>query len=270
MLGLENEALRFFGKILLKAEIITRRAKLYVCQPASALVFNYTDPLIHWLHSSKDLRKLKLNLPTDYVSLQKNNSAEDSLPSKIYTGHNDINQLGQFIQWNNLTDLGIWPGDTANKINGTEGLVFRPGLKEGDSLFAFVDDTMRSFPLEYNGTIDIKGFTAFRYTLPMEVFDSAFKNEDNARWGSWCPDGLIYLGVIQVCILLFFGYVIVTQTPSVSVFGSKARFLDCEPEQTRDQVDGMLQPHREMHDTFINVHPVSKMSVISFVPKIVI
>ncbi|XP_003387595.1 PREDICTED: lysosome membrane protein 2-like [Amphimedon queenslandica] len=247
VLGLENKALRFLGKMLLKAEIIIRGAKLYVCQPASALVFNYTDPLIQWLHSSNDLRRLGLNLPTDYVSLQKNNSADDSLPSKIYTGHDDISKLGQFIQWNNLTNLGIWPGDTANKINGTEGLVFRPGLKEGDSLFAFVDDTVRSFPLEYNGSIDIKGLPAFRYALPMEVFDSAFKNEDNARWGSWCPDGLIYLGVIQ--------------TPSVPVFGSKARFLDCEPEQTRDQVDGMLVPHREMHDTFINVHPTIGINI---------
>ena len=204
---LDDDILRRIGGIeFLKLMIFIKRAKLYVCQPATALVFNYTDPFVKWLHSSFVLRVVKMNLPTDYVSIQQNGSLNDSLPSKIYTGVGDISKVAEFIQWDNLTNLGVWPGNTANMINGTEGLMFRPGLKEGDSLDAFVDDTLRSFPLEYDSSIKIKGLEAFRYILPSHIFESAFKNPENARWGSWCPDGLIYLGVIQVrsihCMLL--------------------------------------------------------------------
>lgn len=173
-------------------------AKLYVCQPATDLIFHYTDPLVKELHKNIILRLMGKNLPTDYVSIQLNASVNDSYPSRIHTGIDDISKVGGFIQWDGLTDLGVWPEESANMINGTEGLIFRPNLKEGDDLVAFVDDTLRSFPLSYSKKVKINGLDAFQYILPSSIFDSAFENPDNARWGGWCPNGFIYLGVLQV------------------------------------------------------------------------
>ena len=190
--------LQTFGIPLIKTIFDVTGAKLYVCQPAKDLVFNYTDALIKELHSNFFLGLFKMNLPTDYISIQQNASMNDSYPSIIHTGVGDINKVAEFVQWNGLQDLGVWPEESANKINGTEGLVFRPNLKEGDELTAFVDDVLRSFPLEYTDKVKLKGLESYQYMLPQSVFKSAFTNPENARWGSWCPDGLIYLGVIQV------------------------------------------------------------------------
>ena len=190
--------LRQLGIPLIKTIFNVTGAKLYICQPAKDLVFNYTDALIQELHSNLLLRSFKMNLPTNYISIQQNGSINDSYPSIIHTGVGDINRIAEFVQWDGLQDLGVWPGESANKINGTEGLVFRPNLKEGDNLTGFVDDVLRSFPLEYIDKVKLKGLDSYQYMLPQSVFKSAFTNPENARWGSWCPDGLIYLGVLQV------------------------------------------------------------------------
>ena len=220
-----------------------KNAKLYVCVPPTQLAFNYTDPLIQELHDNSELNAMNMNLPTNYISIQQNASINDSSPSIIYTGVSNINDVGKFHQWDGLTDLGDrWPGATANDINGTEGLVFPPNLKEGDNLTVFIDDALRSFPVEYTGKQTIMGLETYRYMLPSSVFESAFTNPENARWGSWCPNGLIYLGVLQ--------------KPNVPIFGSKPRFLDCDPEETIGKINGVPKPDREL-DTYMYVHPVS-------------
>ena len=196
--------LRQLGIRLIKTIFNKTGAKLYICQPAKDLVFNYTDALIQELHSNFLLRSFKMNLPTNYISIQQNASINDSYPSIIHTGVGDINRIAEFVQWDGLQDLGVWPEESANKINGTEGLVFRPNLKEGDNLTTFVDDVLRSFPLEYIDKVKLKGLDSYQYMLPQSVFKSAFTNPENARWGSWCPDGLIYLGVLQVGSVIYY------------------------------------------------------------------
>ena len=183
---------------LLDLIFVSTKAKLYMCLPAVNLAFNYTDDLVLELHKNLLLKAYGLNLPIDHVSLQLNDSVNDTRPSIIHTGVDDVTLVGQFQQWDGLTKLNLWPGDSANDINGTEGLLFKPLLKEGDNLTVFVDDVARSFPLVHRDTTSILGLKAFVYELPVEVFQSAATNPDNIRWGSWCPDGLIYLGVLQV------------------------------------------------------------------------
>ena len=182
-------------------------AKLYMCQPATALVFNYTDPLVHELHKNEILKLIKMNFPLNYVSLQLNASKDDLKPSVIYTGVGNLSNVGQFHQWDGNRALDIWFDKYANMINGTEGMLFKPHLQEGEDVVAFVDDAFRSIPLEYVGKAKLKGFDTFRYKLGAGVLDSAFKNPANARWGSWCPDGLFYLGAIQVMCVYMCMYV---------------------------------------------------------------
>ena len=51
-------------------------------------------------------------------------------------------------------------------------------------------------------------------------------------------------------------HLISSQTPPVPVFASKPRFLDADPELTRDKIDNLLPVNPEM-DTFAYIHPVS-------------
>lgn len=213
----------------------TSGTKIYVCQPATDLAWEYSDELIKFLHT---LNKY----PLDHVSIQNNDSVYDQNISTINTGISNISEVGQFIQWNGLPKLTIWENFTgANDIRGTEGFFFRPSLKEGDNLTAFVDDVMRSFDLLYEGRVNHLGLSAYRYGIDNSTFKSAFSEPKNARWFSWCPDGMFYLGP--------------TQVQEIPVYGSKPHFLDGDP-LLLESVEG-LNPVREKHDTIIDVEPIT-------------
>jgi len=241
------------NKFLGKADLIwifdvKSNAKLYVCKTARELVWKYSDELIHELHTNWGLKLYNLNYPRDYISIQLNNSVNDTRPSMIYTGVQNITRIGEFAQWDNhsASNLGIWPGRTANFINGTEGLFFRPNLQKGTPLQSFVDDVVRSFDLVNTGQVTHLGLQALRYELPNSTFQNVTSNPANARWGSVCPNGLIYLGP--------------TQYPEVPVYGSKPRFLDGDPV-LRKKVQGLLPPNRTLHDTTIDVEPITGANI---------
>ncbi len=87
---------------------------------------------------------------------------------------------------------------------------------------------------------------AFRYRVDNSTFQSAFNNPNNAQYGSWNPDGLIYLGP--------------TQYPVIPVFGSKPHFLDGDPT-LRDCCTGMTKPDREIHDITLDVEPTTGANI---------
>ena len=229
------------GDALLQQIINDARAQIHVCQPATDLVFNYTDDLVQRLNSDLVLKAFNLSYPRTSVSIQFNNSANNSLPSTINTGAKDIDSIGQYVQWQgNVEKLKVWPnGMGANDINGTEGFFFHPFLQEGEEVEIFVDDIYRSLRLKHVDTVELMGIEAFRFTIVNSTFQSAFTNPENARWGSWNPDGLFYLGP--------------TQDPVVPVFGSKPHFLDGDPVLL-EKVNG-LNPDRERHESYLDVQP---------------
>ena len=235
------------SEALLQGIIDGADAQLYICQPATALAFNYTDELVQDLNSNLILRAVNLNYPRTDVSIQLNNSANNSLPSTINTGAGDIDSIGQYVQWQgNVEEIMVWPnGMGANDINGTEGLFFHPFLQEGEEVEIFVDDTYRSFRLVQVDVVDQMGIEAFRFKFVNSTFESAFTNPENARWGSWNPDGLFFLGP--------------TQNPVVPVFGSKPHFLDGDPILL-EKVNG-LNPNRELHESFLDVEPTTGANI---------
>ena len=228
---------------------ISSYTQLYTCHPATKLAWNYTDPLVQLLYSESILKFLHKTLPHPYVQIQLNNSVNDTQDSIIYTGADEIERIGQFIQWDGLTHLGIWPLEDANDINGTEGLFFHPYVDNNEVLQVFMDDAVRSFDLTYVGKVNHLGIDALRFELPNTTFLGAFTHSENAKWGSWCPDGLMYLGASQI--------------PVVPIFGSKPHFLDGDPS-LRGNIEG-LDPdpgaHRSQYDTQVDVEPMTGVTI---------
>lgn len=161
--------------------------------------------------------------------------------STIHTGVDDISNLAQFIRWHNQTGYvnTTWPGMAARQIRGTEGIFFRPNLKAGDELAIFTGDLRRTFDLENTAVVDHMGVETLRYRFSHETFQGAFSQPQNAQWGSWCPDGLFYMGLVR--------------DPELPLYGSKPHFLD-GAESLLEGVTG-LEPSREYHDSHIDVEP---------------
>ena len=220
-------------------------AHLYVCQNATALAWNYTDSLIQLLHS------LQL-YPRTFVSIQVNNSINDSYPSIIRTGVGDVSLIGQFIQWNGHEGrLNTWrpPDSTCNMFSGTEGIFFHPNLKEGENLVAFVDDLQRLVDLVFVGKVNHLGLEAFRYELANYTFYNASQYPDNACWGPYelgakTPQGLFYIGP--------------TQYPELPLYASYPHFYGGDPSLL-DCVEG-LHPTKDKV-VKIDVEPITGAGV---------
>ena len=244
------EGTSFMDKIekkVFEGVIITSGAHLYVCHSAAALAWNYTDSLISQLHT---LGKY----PRTFVNIQVNNSINDSYPSIIRTGIDDINLIGQFVQWDGIEGrLNTWrpPDSTCNMFNGTEGLFFRPNLKEGDSLQAFVDDIQRSMDLVYVGKVNHLGVEAFRYELANYTFYNASQYPDNACWGPYepgakTPQGLFYIGP--------------TQYPEIPIYASNPHFYGGDPSLL-DCVEGLDPANASDKIVKIDVEPVTGANI---------
>ena len=237
----------FGGPLVLNTIFGATGARLYTCQQATPLVWNYTDPLVQSLNSNIILRGVGLNYPRTFVNIQFNNSINDSFPSTIYTGVINSQKVGQFVQWKgNVGSVNIWPnGMGANDVNGTEGLLFHSFLNDSETLEVFSDDAFRTIRLVHTDNVELSGIRAFRYEVDNSTFESAFTNPENIRWGSWNPDGLFYLGP--------------TQDPEVPVYASKPHFLDGDPI-LREKVEG-LNPDRNLHETALHVDPITGANV---------
>ncbi len=74
----------------LKFVFFTAKAKIYICQNATALAWNYTDTLVKDLHG---LHKY----PRTYVNIQVNGSTNDSAISVINTGVKNISKVCKII-----------------------------------------------------------------------------------------------------------------------------------------------------------------------------
>ena len=168
------------------------------------------------------------------------NGSTSNATNTIYTGVSNISKIAEFLEWNGHEYyLNTWTTPEANQIRGTEGVFFRPNLKYGDPLTLFVGDLERAFDLRSTEVVDHLGLETLRYEFHPSVFTGAFDEPENAKWGSWCPKGLFYLGPIK--------------EPELPLYGSKPHFLDGD-SSLLEGVEG-LSPVREDHDSHIDVQP---------------
>ena len=163
------------------------------------------------------------------------------MPSTIYTGVHDISKLAQFIQWDGHTHyLNTWPsGKEANTIRGTEGAFFKPNQRQGNQLELFIGDLQRYFDLENTDIVYHFDLKTLRYQFSSSTYKGAFSVPENAIWGSWCPDGLFYIGPIK--------------NPELPLYCSKPHFLDGD-DSLLEGIDG-LDPSREEHESHFDVQP---------------
>jgi scavenger receptor class B, member 1 len=104
-------------------------------------------------------------------SSQKNATGDERFT--IYTGQEDINQLGIVAEYNNEKMLRTWKGDECNRLDGSEGSMFPPPkVASGQRVFVFLPQLCRRMPFVAERHLQTNGMPAVRYSPPEDVFDN--------------------------------------------------------------------------------------------------
>ena len=89
------------------------------------------------------------------------------------------------------------------------------------------------------GIVYHNNLKALRYQFSSDTYKGAFTVPANAMWGSWCPDGLYYIGPIK--------------DPELPLYSSKPHFLDGD-KSLLEGVEG-LEPSSDKHESYIDIQP---------------
>uniref|UniRef100_A0AAR2IKN4 Platelet glycoprotein 4 n=1 Tax=Pygocentrus nattereri TaxID=42514 RepID=A0AAR2IKN4_PYGNA len=146
--------------------------------------------------------------------------------------------LGVFYPYNNTYDgpYGVF----------TDGSSFPPFLDKKKALYFFSSDICRSVSADYDGSVDLKGITVYRYMLPEQTFASPTVNPDNK---CFCTN----YEATKNCTLA--GVLDIKSCKGFPVFISLPHFLHGSPELL-DTVHG-LNPNPEEHSTYLDVEPIT-------------
>lgn len=113
------------------------------------ILWGYHDPMLnisgvidpHWFY-------------TDKIGFFINKNNTDDGVYTVFTGANDITQLGIIDQYNGSRYLNFWTTKLANMINGTDGTLGPPFLPKDMSMYSFASDVCRSVSGEFKEEVE--------------------------------------------------------------------------------------------------------------------
>jgi lysosome membrane protein 2 len=251
--GLNKDEKDFVQKLLKEAEKESGEGGLFTEQVVYDLLFGYNDSLLAFIVKEIEAVPDDLPLVGNLVKRLKNlaktinplfgleNVTEVEYGNQVYTGKDDLSQIGQFIEWNGNFEIykhGGWGTPAAKMLNGTAGFIFPPDVKKEHNLTAFISELYRSGYFSFTEVKTLYGINLYRYVLPRDELVSA--NQDPGFYANG-PNGLLNLTAVF--------------EENAPVFASKPHFLDADKGYLNN-VTGM-DPVRSLHDSNLDVEPIT-------------
>ncbi len=111
----------------------------------------------------------------------------------IYTGKGNPDYTARFIMYNGLTGISGWGTPFAGMINGTEAIIFHPGVDRNDNLTLFVSELFRSGYFSYYQDIDEFGVKLYQFRLPVSLLSG---KDSDPGFNMNGPDGVLNLTAV--------------------------------------------------------------------------
>jgi hypothetical protein len=108
------------------------------------------------------------------ISFQQNGTVEGTFQVRTKGPH-----MGDILSYNNKSTLDYWGGDRCNKIDGTDGYFFRPGVNEKSTLRIFYPELCRSVHLKSTGRKQLDGIEVLKFSFPEDLLEDPAVNPDN-------------------------------------------------------------------------------------------
>jgi len=206
----------------------------------SSLMWGYEDPL---LKMARDILPPHQRSPSDSFGffLNKNGTADTLLNQ--YGG--DADNMSQYLQID-LVDrqshMGLWRTEECDRVRGTDGTGWTPGVTRNQTLYLFNKAICRSLPLTFLKDMEKYGIKGYRFSPPADVFASVEENPANQCYclgGPPCLGG----GVFNASACLS-GSPAVISWPHF--FGAAQSYVDA--------VEGMM-PDEEKHRFTVDIAP---------------
>lgn len=212
--------------------------------PARDLLFGYEDRLFSMAKFTNNIPFQKFGLMVTKVGVSEN-------VITVHTGADDMNRLGQIVNFNGADRQGVWGSDECNRIEGSDGSQFPPPkVSRTARLFVYNRDMCRRLPLVFDKVTEAQGMPAYRFHLPSNVFDNPAENPDNQCFchhenASLClPSGVFNASACNY------------DAPLIMSF---PHFLHGDPS-LRNNVIG-LSPDPEKHDMYVDIHQTLGLTI---------
>lgn len=213
---------------------------LTITRTVRELVFDgYDDKILDVL---RRLNLKKFEIPFDRFGwfVDRNGSSSYDGRFHMYTGEDDIKNLGLLQLWNGQSEDAAYPGE-CGKIQGTTGELWPPETDRTKSLQMFVGDVCRAIKLKYEGEAVKYNVKVQRYVADESVLDNGDKYPEAACYctadAASCPD--LAPGAMNVSACKF----------GAPAFLSFPHFY-LGDESYRNQVEGM-EPNETMHSFYM-------------------
>jgi len=108
----------------------------------------------------------------------------------MYTGKNNISQLGRISAWNNSTLTSAYPGE-CGKIGGSSDGLFPPGETSSSNIISiFSTDLCRPLHFARSGTEKVHGIPVNTFALAQHNFANSSVCPDNSCYNNNLPTGV--------------------------------------------------------------------------------
>ena len=91
------------------------------------------------------------------------------------------------------TSISDWGTPYAGMLNGTEALLFPPGVDKNDTIYAFVGELYRSGYFIFKEDTELYGIKTLKFILPSEELDSS--KQDPGFFPN-APSGVLNLSAV--------------------------------------------------------------------------
>ncbi|KAA0193347.1 hypothetical protein HAZT_HAZT000271, partial [Hyalella azteca] len=172
----------------------------FTTRNVSELVWGYEDPL---LKMARDILPPEQRFPSlnAKVILQANNSDPgNNLRNFLIGTPEDMSQHLEVYSDDFKVYLNFWKTNECNRIHGSDGSGFPPGLNRTSTLYFYTAALCRVIPLHFVKDVEHYGMKGYRFSPPEDVFADETVNPDNACFcqGSPCiGGGLFNLSICQ-------------------------------------------------------------------------
>lgn len=240
--GIPNaKSLGFLGELGYKSILASTKPKSFQSLSILKYFLGYNDNFLNLIS------KLKWDFTPEDVGILAPRRGVTKKSLTVFSGTENVNDVGRVYAINNQTKLNVWKTDECNEVTGSDGVIYGPELvQHKKDLLVYLPNFGRSLPLVFDKEVKImNGMRSYRYKAPYGTFSSRETYPDNKYYCELKKSSGKHIdGLLDVSD---------TIDGSPPIYISHPHFMEGDL-RLFEYFEG-LQPNTSLHESFAYIHP---------------